>query len=343
MTPQPQTTPPEPPPHVGLMQIFTGGMIAATVSALARLGIPDLLDAGPKSAAELAPLAGAEPGPLYRLMRATASVGVLAEGPDGTFSQTPMSAALRSTGPGSLRGWAMMNSQEWHMLGWEHLEYCVRTGNQALDKIYGKHAFEFFADKPEAAGIFNQAMTDLSRLDSPAVAEAYSFEGIRSIVDVGGGHGLLLATILQANPGLKGTLYEIPPVIEGAKSGPLKPVMDRCTLVSGDMFESVPPGADAYIMKHIIHDWPDDKCLKILKGCRQGVNPGGKLLVVDFVIQPGNGFDPGKFLDLEMLIFPGGLERSEAQFRDLFAAVGWRLNRIVPTPGGACVVEGVPA
>jgi C-methyltransferase len=192
MTPQPQTASPEPPAHTGLMQIFSGGMIAGAVSALARLGIPDLLDSGPKSAEELAPQAGAQPGPLYRLMRATACVGVLTEGPDGKFSQTPMSAALRSAGTSnrgvSLRGWASMQSQEWHARGWEHLEYCVRTGKQALEKIYGKPAFDLFADKPDAAAIFNQAMTDLSRLDSPAVAEAYSFEGIRSIIDVGGGH-----------------------------------------------------------------------------------------------------------------------------------------------------------
>jgi hypothetical protein len=339
MTPQPQT---QPPPHVGLMQLLSGGMIAGAVSALARLGVADLLDSGPQSAEELAPKVGAQPGPLYRLMRATASVGVLAEGPDGKFSQTPMSEALRGSGPVSLRGWAMMQSQEWHMRGWEHLEYCVRTGKQATEKIYGKAPFELFEEMPGAAAIFNEAMTDLSRLDSPAVVEAYSFEGIRSIVDVGGGHGLLLVTILQANPGLKGTLYEISAVIEGARSGLLAQVMDRCTLVAGDMFSSVPPGADAYIMKHIIHDWSDDLSLKILKSCRSGVNAGGKLLVVDNVIQPGNGFDAGKFLDLEMLIFPGGHERSEAQFRDLFAAAGWRLNDIVPTQSGACVVEGMP-
>jgi hypothetical protein len=242
----------------------------------------------------------------------------------------------------------MMTSQEWHMRGWDHLEYCVRTGNQAPEKIYGKPAFEVFAERPEFAAIFNQAMTDLSRLDSPAVADAYSFEGIHSIVDVGGGHGLLLATILQANPHLKGTLYEAASVIEGASSsskmpGPLAPVMDRCTFAAGDMFTSVPAGADAYIMKHILHDWTDELCLKILTGCRKGVNAGGKLLVVDHVIEPGNNFDPGKFLDLEMLIFPGGHERSEMQFRDLFAAAGWRLSRIIPTPSGMSIVEGVPA
>ncbi len=329
------------------MQMMLGGMISGAVSALARLGVPDHLDAGALSAEELAAKVGAEPGPLYRLMRATASVGVLAEGPDGKFSQTPISALLRSSGPSnpgiSLRGWAMMNSQEWHMLGWEHLESCVRTGKQALDEIYGKPAFELFAERPAAAAIFNQAMTDLSRLDSPAVAEAYSFEGIHSVVDVAGGHGLLLATILQRHPHLRGTLYEIPSVIEGAHAGPLVPLMDRCTLASGDMFTSVPPGADAYIMKHIVHDWPDQLSLKILKACRAGVNPGGKLLVVDTVIHPGNDFAPGKFLDLEMLIFPGGCERTEPQFRDLFAAAGWHLTRIIPTPAGISIVEGVPA
>ena len=142
---------------------------------------------------------------------------------------------------------------------------------------------------------------------------------------------------------MRGTLYEVPHVIEGAANGPLKPVMERCTLASGDMFSSVPAGADAYIMKHIIHDWPDDLCLKILKACRKSVNPGGRLLVVDNVIQPGNDFSPGKFLDLQMLIFPSGCERTEKQFRHLFAAAGWQLSRIIPTAAADSVVEGVTA
>jgi hypothetical protein len=175
------------------------------------------------------------------------------------------------------------------------------------------------------------------------VAEAYSFEGIHSIVDVAGGHGLLLATIMARNPHLKGTLYEVPHVLEGCRTGPLTPVMDRCTLACGDMFTSVPSGADAYIMKHIIHDWPDEECINILKACRKGVNPGGKLLVVDTVIQPGNDFSPAKFLDLQMLIFPGGCERTDKQFRDLFAAAGWRVNRVIPTAAADSIVEGVPA
>jgi hypothetical protein len=186
-------------------------------------------------------------------------------------------------------------------------------------------------------------MSDLSSIDGPAVVDAYSFDGISSIVDIAGGHGFLLSLILAHHPKMTGTLYEIPQVIAGAKNGPLKPLLDRCTFASGDMFSSVPAGADAYIMKHIIHDWPDDLCVRILEACRKGVNAKGKLLVVDNVIQPGNEFAPGKFLDLQMLIFPGGCERTEKQFRDLFTASGWRLTRIIPTAAPESIVEGVPA
>ena len=307
------------------------------------MGIPDLVEAGPKSAEEVAKQIGAQPEALYRLMRATASVGVLSEGPDGKFSETPMSAVLRSNGNPNLRAFAIMSGREWHGRGWSELEYCVRTGKQALDKIYGTPIFEYFQQHAEEGRMFHDSMTALSMIDGPAVAAAYSFDRINSIVDVGGGHGLLLATILKRNPNMKGILYDVPHVVEGAKDGPLKPLMERCTLASGDMFSSVPAGADAYIMKHIIHDWPDDLCVQILKACRKGVNAGGKLLVVDNVIHPGNDFSPGKFLDLQMLIFPGGCERTEKQFRDLFAAAGWQLTRIVPTAASESIVEGVLA
>jgi hypothetical protein len=339
MTPQPQT----PSALGGVFQILNGAHVAGAVSCLAQLGIPDLVEDAPKSADELASQIGANPQALYRLMRATACVGVLSEGLDGKFSQTPMSAVLRTNATPSLRALAIMGGRDWHGRGWSHLEYCVRTGKQALDKIYGAHVFEFMGQHPEEAQIFNDAMTDLSMIDSPAVADAYNFDGIHSIVDIAGGHGLLLATILKKNPHLKGTLYEILRVIEGAANGPLEPLMSRCTLASGDMFSSVPPGADAYIMKHIIHDWPDDKCVQILKACRKSVNSGGKLLVVDCVILPGNDFSPGKFLDLQMLIFPSGCERTEKQFRALFAASGWQLNRIIPTAAPDSIVEGIPA
>jgi O-methyltransferase domain/Dimerisation domain len=339
MSTQPQT----PPAHVGILQIMNGVHVGGAVACLAQLGIPDLLEAAPKSAAELAAELGADPQALYRLMRATASVGVLAEGPDGKFSQTPLSAVLRSNAMPSLRSFAIMGGREWHARGWSHLDYCVRTGKQAMEKIYGAHVFDYIKQNPDEGQIFHGAMTELSMIDGPAVAAAYNFDGIHSIVDVAGGHGFLLATILQKNPHLRGTLFEAPHVIEGAANGPLKPVMDRCAFASGDMFASIPAGADAYLMKHIIHDWPDELCIHLLKACRQAVTSGGKLLVVDSVIQPGNDFSPSKFLDLQMLIFPGGRERTEEQFRELFSASGWQLRRVIPTAATDSIVEGVPA
>src|ERR1700735_3881172 len=286
-----------PPAHVSILQLLNGAHVAGAVSCLAQLGVPDVIDAAPKSAEELASRIGADPQALYRLMRATAAVGVLSEGPDGKFSQTPMSAVLRSDSTPSLRAFAIMSGREWHGRGWSHLEYCVRTGKQALEQIYGAPIFEYLKQNPAEGQIFNDAMTQYSMIDSPAVADAYNFDGIRSIVDIAGGHGLLLATILKRNTR----------------------------------------------MKHIIHYWPDDRCDQILKACRKSVNPGCKLLVVDNVIHPGNDFSPGKFLDLQMLIFPSGCERTEKQFRALLAAAGWQLSRIIPTAAAESIVEAVPA
>jgi O-methyltransferase domain len=334
---------PAPPPHVGMLQILGGKHVAGAVACLAQMGIPDLLEAGPRSAEDLAKEIGAHPVALYRLMRATACVGVLNEGVDGKFSQTPMSELLRTNAKPSLRAFATMGGREWHGRGWSELEYCVRTGKQAPEKIYGEPIFEYLEKRPDEARIFNQAMTDLSTIDGPAVADAYDFSGIKTLADVGGGHGLLLATIMGRYPEMKGTLCDMAYVVEGAKSGPLKPMMERTSMVACDIFASVPGGMDAYIMKQIIHDWPDEGCVRILKACRKGVNAGGKLLVVDQVILPGNDFAPGKFLDLQMLIFPGGCERTERQFAELFAAAGWRLNRIVGTRTPECIVEGVAA
>ena len=339
------------PAIAAVLQILSGVHVAGVVSCIARLGIPDLVEAGPKSAEELAKQIGAQPRALYRLMRAAASVGILAESADGKFSETPMSALLRTNGSPSLRGYAIMSGREWHGMGWSRIEHSVRTGERALDAVYGMPLWDYFEQHPEEAKIFNDAMTGLSMIDGPAVAAAYSFQGINSVVDVGGGHGALLAEILKRNPALNGILYDMPHVVAGAKDGPLKPLLTpsttttaaRCTIAGGDMFSSVPAGADAYIMKHIIHDWPDDACIKILKACRAAVNPGGKLLVVDSVIQPGNEFSPSKFLDLQMLIFPGGCERTEKQFRELLAAAGWQLTRVIPTAALDSIVEGVPA
>lgn len=329
------------PAHAQMFQILNGFYVAGSVACLAQLGVPDLVESGPKSASELAKKLNVNADALYRLMRATASVGVLVEETDRRFAETPLSAVLRSNAPNSLRGLAIMAGREWHGQGWSHLSEIVRTGQQEL--LDGKSIFDFLHENPEEAKIFDAAMTALSTMEAPAVVEAYSFDGIGSILDIAGGVGLLLATVLQRYPQMRGTLFDLPRVIEHAQDGPLKSLLNRCSFASGDMFASAPSGADAYMMKHIIHDWPDEDCIKLLKACRKGVNPGGKLIVIDNVLQQGNDFHPGKFLDLQMLIFPGGRERTEKEFRELFAASGWRLTRVVPTAVPESVVEGVPA
>jgi len=331
------------PAEAKVLDIIFGVMVAGAVSALAKLGVPDHLESGPKSAEDLAKEIGAQPEALYRLMRTTAGVGILAEGSDGRFSQTPMSEVLRTNASPSLRYIAMFLMEEYHARSWSLLDHTVRTGERPLEKIYGLPLFEFFGKNPDSAATFNRGMTDMSSMEGPMVADAYDFSGIQMLTDIAGGHGLLLATVLQRYPGMKGTLHDAPQVIAGAPGGPTEPVKDRVTFVSSDMFVSIPPGADAYMMKHIIHDWPDDLCIKILKGCRAGVNPGGKLLVVDCVIPAGNEFSVGKVMDLEMLLFPGGKERTEKEFRDLLAASGWKLTQIVPTASHISIVEGVPA
>jgi hypothetical protein len=321
--------------------MLNGAHVTGVVACLARLNIPELVEAGPKSPEELAAQIGVKAQPLYRLMRASASVGVLEELPDGRFAETPLSAVLRANANPSLKALAIMTARPWHWQGWAHLEDCVRTGRQALDLLESTPFFEFLDKNPEEARVFDAAMTALSMLDAPAITAAYSFEGMDSIVDVAGGVGYLLAKILSAHPRMRATLYDLPHVIERAKSGPLAGVIDRCSFESGDMFASVPAGRDAYMMKHIIHDWPDEPCIQLLKACRSAVNANGRLLVIDNVIQPGNDFHPGKFLDLQMLIFPGGRERTEQEFRELFEASGWKLVRVIATAVPESILECV--
>lgn len=329
------------PPHAQVLQFILSGWVSQAVSAFARLGVADHVDQQPKSAEEIAPLVGARPDLLYRLMRAMAAVGILHETTERRFVETPLTDCLRTNAAPSFRDIAAFCADEWHVRGWGELAKTIQTGERPLERIWGLPAFEYFTKFPDQGETFHRGMTNMSSLDGPAVAEAYDFSGIKSLTDVGGGHGLLLATILQRNPGMKGTLYDQPGVIAGAAGGPTEPVKDRVTMAGGDMFSSVPPGTDAYIMKYIIHDWPDDLCLKILKGCRAGVNAGGKLLVVDSVVPGPNEFHPGKISDLEMMLFPGGKERTTEEFRDLFSAAGWKLSRIIPTASHVSVVEGV--
>jgi len=332
----------DPPPTARVMQVLIGAMNSAAVSAIARLGIPDHLQSGPKTIEELAHAIDARPELLFRLMRATAGLGILTETPDGKWAQTPMSDVLRADAPQTLRHFACLIADDWHVRSLGSLDETVRTGEPATDRIYGMPAFAYFEKDRKSAETFNRAMTSFSTVEAPAIAEAYDFSRVRSLTDIGGGHGFFLATILERYPDMNGTLFELPQVVHGLAGGPLEPFKNRVRVVEGDMFKSIPPGANAYIMKRIVHDWSDEQCGRILSLCRAGVTSDGKLLIVESVVPADASYDPSKVMDLVMMLFTGGRERTEKEFGALFAASGWRLNRVIPTASPLSIIEGVP-
>ena len=330
-------------PTEQLMGLMHGPVYAAAIAAVARLGIADLVAGGPKTAPELAEATGAKTDLLYRLMRATEAVGVLRQNPHGAWEQTELSALLRADAPETLRDLAIYWSDDWRVRTLAAMHRSVLTGDNAVELIFGTGAFDYLEANPEAALNFNRAMTSFSTTEVAAIVEAYDFSAFGSLVEVAGGHGLLLAAILQSAPALRATLLELPQVIAEMAETPLQPYDERVSIVAGDMFAAVPPGADAYLMKRIIHDWSDEKAGQILAACRAAVNPGGKLLVIDAVVPEGPEYSTTKFLDLMMMVFSGGKERTAAEFRQLYAANGWKLERIVPTASPMSIVEGSPA
>jgi hypothetical protein len=255
-----------------------------------------------------------------------------------------MGEYLRTGVKGSLRGIADYCGSDWSWRAWGNLLETVRTGRTAFDAVFGEPAFDYLAKHPDESAVFNEGMTGFSSGIAPAVAEAYDFSAFKTVVDVGGGHGVLLTTILQAYPDVKGIVFDSPHVVAGAEETIRKAgLAERCRTVGGDFFESVPGGVDAYLMKHIIHDWPDDRAATILRNCRKAVNPGGKLLLVEVVLAPGNAADLGKVIDLEMLVIASGRERTEAEYRQLLAGAGWRLTRVIPTQSPTQIVEAETA
>jgi len=340
MTPATQETP----ANVLVRQMLTGKWVSASISVVAELGIADLLAQGDKTADELAAAVSAHGPSLYRLLRALASFGVFAETEDRRFTLTPLAECLRSNVPNSVREFARFIAIPAASRSWDHLMHSVKTGETGLRKAFGvKNAFDYLRTHPEEAAIFDGAMTDNSRFSAPAVAEAYDFGKFRQLVDIAGGHGLLLATILERFPRLEGVLFDLPEVIAGAKST-LAPygLENRCKIIGGDFFQSVPEGADAYLLKHIIHDWDDERALAILRNIRKAIQPSGRLLIVEVLIAPGNEPSFGKLLDLEMLVIPGGRERTSDEYRDLFAGAGFRLAEIHRTSAPTSIIEGVP-
>ncbi|HXG66725.1 MAG TPA: methyltransferase [Blastocatellia bacterium] len=331
-------------PDVVMLQMISGFWVSRAIYIAAKLGIADLLGERPQTADELAAATETHAPSLYRVLRALASVGVFTMDENNRFALTPVGATLRTDIPGTLRFFAMTELGEEHYPAWGNLMHSVRTGEIAFDNLFGMPVWEFFSKNPENARIFNAAMTTLTEWVEAAILQTYDFSTIGKIVDVGGGHGGFISAILKANPGMKGVLFDQPHVVDGASETIEKAgLADRCEIVGGSFFDAVPEGGDAYILKWIIHDWDDERSIAILRNCRRAMLQTGRLLLVETVVPPGNEPSFAKFIDLNMLVMTGGRERTEAEYRALFEAAGFRLTRIVPTPSPMFVIEGVPA
>ncbi|MGI6454981.1 MAG: methyltransferase [bacterium] len=310
----------------------------------ATLGIADLIDSTAKSVEDLAQATDTHTPSLYRIMRTLAGMGIFTETTPGSFAHTPLSESLRKDSPGSLHGMALMMGTEWHSRSWENLMYSVRTGKTAFDYTYGEPFFDYMQKNQDAGKIFYGAMTSISHYQAEMISSTYDFSSFHTVADIGAGHGFLLLSVLQKYPQLQGILYDLPPVAEIASSGiEAQGLSDRCQAIGGDFLESVPAGADLYMMKYIIHDWDNERAARILQNCRQMMPENGKLLIIDVVLPQGNTPHPGKYVDIEMLVMTeGGRERTETEFYDLLEQTGFRLNRVIPTDTYISLIEGVP-
>ncbi|HEX8340469.1 MAG TPA: methyltransferase [Tepidisphaeraceae bacterium] len=332
---------PAPPAVTTMLGMIAGFWVSRAVWAAAELGLADRLPA-PRTADELAGELGLHGRSLYRMMRALASVGVFREHADGRFENTPLSDTLRTGAPDSVRALARSELGPSHYPAWGEILYSLQTGRPSFDKVFGEPVFAWFEKNPQRAEVFNESMGELTRTVEPAVLEAYDFSDCGTIVDVGGGFGGLLTAILRRHAGVRGVVFDAASVVE--RAGPRLAeagLADRCTTAAGDFFQSVPPGGDTYLMKHIIHDWNDEQCVTILRHCHAAMKPGSRVLIIDQVLPGPNEPSLGKFSDLIMLQLPGGMERTADEFKALLAAAGFEFRRIVPTQSPVSVIEGV--
>jgi hypothetical protein len=333
----------EVPPHVRLIQMGRAFVVSRTVYAAAKLSLADHLASGPKSAAELAETMKVHAPSLHRVMRTLASLGVLTEQAEHRFALTRLGEALKTGAYGSARSAVIFAGSPWAQSAWDQLVYSVETGKPGFEKANGMPLFDYLAEHPDAASLFSEMMVGNHGQETPAIAAAYDFAAFKTIVDVGGATGNLLAAILDKYASPRGILFDRPHVVTDAPALlAARGVSDRVKIENGDFFESVPGGADAYILSHIIHDWNDDQSLAILGHVRDAVKPTSKLLVVELVLAAGDAPHPGKLLDMAMLSQAGGQERTSEEYEVLLRKAGFRFTRVVETNSPASIVEAVP-
>jgi O-methyltransferase/methyltransferase family protein len=329
------------PPPVAMIELIIEAWAAQAITAAADLGIADALAAGPRSADEVAAAVGADADAVGRLLRALTARGIFRQRRDGRYGLTPLGETLRRDAEVSLAGFARWVGSRQHREHWSHLTDAVRTGRAAIPQLRSKPAFDYLADEPELAAIFNDAMTGTSELAIAPVIAAYDFGSHSTIVDVGGGHGRLLAAILRATPNSRGVLFDLPHVVAGAPAVFREQrVEDRARIAEGSFFEAVPEGGDAYLLKTVIHDWSDDQAERILRNVRAAAGPGKCLLLVELVI-PGHRRDfPGKWVDLDMLVGTDARERTADEYAALLGRADFEMTRVVETASPFSVVEG---
>jgi hypothetical protein len=334
-------TTPDPAQHV--LQLACGYIASAALYVAITLNVADHLATGPKTTAELARATGANEDALFRVLRLLASLGMFEETGPRRFALTPAAELLRKDVPGSLRGMAVFLPDPFHFRIYANTMDAVMTGKPAAETTLGMPVFEYLEKTPDYSKLFNDAMTTLSAPVISAALEAYDFSQLGVIVDVAGGHGEVLMSILRKCPTVRGVLTDVGHVIDGAKPRIASAgLADRCQAVPCDFFQSVPEGGDAYIMKHIIHDWDDARATKILRNIGKAMGAKrGKVILLESVIAAGAAPDLGKFIDIEMLMMPGGRERSGEEFRTLFDGAGFEMTKIVPTKSPLSVVEAV--
>jgi hypothetical protein len=309
----------------------------------AQLELADRLSAGARRASELADELDLDPGPLYRYLRSLAGIGLLAEVESRTFALTPLGEALRKDAPGSAYATIMTLGGELCTQAWGELLYSLRTGRTGLEKVFGQPLFDYLAEHAEQASLFSETMVGFHGAEPPAVAEAYDFAGIGTLVDVGGATGNMLAHILRRHEAPRGVLFDLPHVVADAPAFlEAQGVADRVAIESGSFFESVPSGHDGYMLSHIIHDWSETQCLTILGHCRRAIDPAGRLLLVEMVLPEGDTPHPGKMLDMMMLVGPGGQERTASEYSTLVSQAGFEMTGVVPTASDVSIVEAVP-
>jgi hypothetical protein len=335
-------------PSIELMRLVTGAWAARLVHTAVELGIADHLADGPRDIDFLAAQTRAHAQSLARLLRALTAIGVLHETKERLYSLTTLGVTLQSNVPGSMRAWVLLAFSDDQGTAWEALSHAVRTGEHAFRHIFGTDMWTRLAERPEAARLFDEAMQSLTQGANGRLITNYPFEKFGWIVDVGGGNGSLLLPILGRHPAMRATIFDLPHVADAARSRiAAAGLSDRCEAVGGDAFVAVPAGADAYVLKGVIHDWEDKEAIAILRTCRAAMSDGSKLILIERIlpeqIDPDDALTRAKFIhDINMMVNPGGRERTEAEFRALFSQAGLRLTCVLAMPGPLAVMEVDP-